>query len=81
MLRKTARFVSLIWVLVWAGTVLAWTSVDVGTPAPGNATFDDVTSTWTIAGNGNDIWNNSDNFHFVHRYLVGDGALSARVVA
>jgi hypothetical protein len=81
MLRKSTCIIWLVLVLVWGGTATAWTSVDVGAPTPGNAAVDEATGTWTITGNGHDIWDNSDNFHFVHKYLVGDGALSARVVA
>jgi hypothetical protein len=55
-----------------------WISEDVGDPAPGSAS--EIGGTWTISGNGNDIWGNSDNFHYVYLYLEGDGEMSARVV-
>jgi len=55
-----------------------WTSEDVGSPAPGSA--DESNGTWTITGNGHDIWNASDNFHYAYVPLEGDGEISARVV-
>ena len=81
MYRKTQCTICCVVVAVCSGVALGWTGVDVGTPAPGSAIFDEATGTWTVAGNGNDIWGNSDNFHFVFKYLVGDGSLAARVVA
>ena len=81
MYRKTQCTICGAVVAVCAGVALGWTSVDVGTPTPGSAIFDEATGTWTVAGNGNDIWGNSDNFHFVFKYMVGDGSLAARVVA
>ena len=35
--------------------------------------------TYTIEGWGSDIWGTSDEFHFVHRSLTGDGEIIARV--
>ena len=81
MYRKTVYLLPIAVVVAWCGSAMAWTSVDVGTPAPGSAVVDEATGTWTLEGNGHDIWDNSDNFHFVYKYLVGDGSISARVVA
>ncbi|MBN2129771.1 MAG: hypothetical protein JW741_09755 [Sedimentisphaerales bacterium] len=81
MYRITQCTICCVVVTVCSGVALGWTNVDVGAPTPGSALFEEATGTWTIAGNGNDIWGNSDNFHFVFKYLVGDGSITARVVA
>jgi len=57
----------------------AWKNTDVGTPTPGSASYDAATGTWTVTANGNDIWSTADNFHYVYRYLKGDGEIVARV--
>lgn len=38
-------------------------------------------SVHTIRASGNDIWNNSDQFHFTYRTLSGDGSLAAKVTS
>jgi hypothetical protein len=75
--------IALVLVLVLGGNVPAqvppgWVSADIGSPAPGNAS--ESGGTWEITGNGNDVWGNADNFHFVYQFLDGDGEISARVV-
>ncbi|MHC4744769.1 MAG: chitobiase/beta-hexosaminidase C-terminal domain-containing protein, partial [Planctomycetota bacterium] len=50
---------------------------DVGSPTPGSHSV--VDGVYTIQGNGNDIWGNSDNFYYVYAPLSGDGQLTARV--
>ena len=52
---------------------------DVGNPTPGSHSV--VDGVYTIEGNGNDIWNQSDNFHYVYAPLSGDGVLTARVTS
>jgi hypothetical protein len=71
----------LVFLLGMAGSASAWTNVDVGTPTPGSASYDEDTATWTVTGNGNDIWDNADNFHYVYKYLKGDGEIIARVAS
>ena len=57
-----------------------WSCVDIGTPAlAGGQSLSG--STWTIQGGGNDIWGNSDQFHFVSQSLAADGSVSARVIS
>lgn len=59
-----------------------WTSRDIGSPAgAGNAQYDAATQTWTIRGDGTGIRGQADQFQFVHKTLVGDGELVARVVS
>ncbi len=42
-------------------------SVDVGDVSiPGEATYDPESETWTVVGNGRDIWHDIDEFHFTH---------------
>jgi len=81
MYRTTSFTICCAVVTVCTGVALSWTNVDVGTPTPGSAGFDEATGMWTVAGNGHDIWDNSDDFHFVFKYLVADGSIAARVLA
>jgi hypothetical protein len=53
-------------------------SVDVGAPSmAGSATY--ASGTYTVLGEGVDIWGASDQFHFVYQAMTGDGAITARV--
>ncbi len=57
-----------------------WSCGDIGTPNPvGSQSFNG--KTWTIQGGGNDIWNASDQFHFVWQSLAADGSVSAHVLS
>ncbi len=56
-----------------------WSNQDVGSPTPGEA--DESGGVWTVTGNGNDIWGNSDNFHFVYVPFPGNGYIQARVTS
>ncbi|UCG48891.1 MAG: hypothetical protein JSU94_03735, partial [Phycisphaerales bacterium] len=82
MCRKLILF-SLIMVLAASGSAVAkvpgWWNEDVGSPTPGDATKSG--STYTITGNGHDIWDQSDNFHYLYKQLTGDGEIIARVVS
>ena len=55
-----------------------WASQDIGAPAlAGNAS---ATSTgFIVEAAGADIWESSDQFHFVYQTLTGDGEIVARV--
>jgi hypothetical protein len=56
-----------------------WADEDVGSVgAAGNATITDCN--WTIEGSGVDIWDYTDEFHYVYHSLSGDGQIVARVV-
>src|SRR5207237_4863582 len=37
--------------------------------------------TWTVSGSGSDIWNASDQFHYVWQTVSGDGSVSAQVIS
>jgi chitodextrinase len=55
-----------------------WLSQDIGNVGlAGSASYSG--GVFTINGSGTDIWNTSDEFHFVHRSLNGDGEIIARV--
>lgn len=53
---------------------------DIGPPSlPGSAAF--RLGSYTIAGNGNDIWDQKDQFHFVYQPITGDVDVSARIAS
>lgn len=53
---------------------------DVGAPLlAGSSSYSG--GTYTVAGSGSDIWNNSDQFQFLSRPMSGDGRLTAKVVS
>ena len=55
-----------------------WSDRDIGTTG-GSA--NEVGGTWTVSGDGADVWGSSDAFHFVYLPLSGDGEITARVVS
>jgi len=54
-----------------------WQSQDINTTG-GSA--DESGGTWTVTGDGADVWGSSDAFHFAYVPLSGDGMIVARVV-
>src|SRR5262249_51796588 len=53
---------------------------DIGAPALAwSATYSQ--GTYTIAGAGNDIWNQADQFNYVYQQITGDIDVSARVAS
>jgi hypothetical protein len=60
-----------------AGLPAGWQSQDINTSG-GSA--DESGGTWTVIGDGGDIWGSSDAFHFAYVPLSGDGMIIARVV-
>jgi regulation of enolase protein 1 (concanavalin A-like superfamily) len=57
-----------------------WANQDIGNPGyAGGATFS--SGTWTVAGSGTDVWDNSDQFQFVYQQLSGDGTVIAHVTS
>jgi len=68
--------------MVAAGTAYCWTSTDIGpVSVAGSAMYDPNTDEWTLQSDGLDIWGSSDAFHYVYKYLKGDGSLTARVIS
>nr|MBA3686567.1 hypothetical protein [Planctomycetota bacterium] len=58
----------------------AWTATTVGAlSAPGKATYSATTDTWTITGDGADIWGGVDAFQAASQPITGDVTVVARV--
>ena len=82
MCRKLVLFLSFALVLGLIGSAPAqlpagWQSQDIGTTG-GSAS--ESNGTWTVIGDGGDIWGASDAFHYAYVPLIGDGEISCRVV-
>ncbi len=57
-----------------------WKNQDIGIVySTGQAFFAD--GAYTLIASGNDIWNESDNFHFAYQEIKADGEIVARVVS
>ncbi|MDP8243411.1 MAG: hypothetical protein P9L94_04960 [Candidatus Hinthialibacter antarcticus] len=46
----------------------------------GSAEYDTESDTYTLAGAGNDIWANADNFHFLYTAVSGDFNIEAKII-
>jgi len=57
-----------------------WNSDDVGSPALAGYAYDS-SGVFTVVGEGSDIWNKSDEFHYVWRPMGGDGMIIARIAS
>lgn len=58
----------------------AWKNTDVGNvPVSGTACSNN--NEYTLTASGGDIWDYSDEFHYMYRSLNGDGEISVRVVS
>ncbi|MGO9113898.1 MAG: fibronectin type III domain-containing protein [Thermoguttaceae bacterium] len=57
-----------------------WTDVDIGSPTLAGSAYDS-NGTVIVNGSGNDIWNASDQFHFVYVPFTGNGTIIAQVVS
>ena len=63
-----------------SGLPAPWQQLDVGSVAvAGEASF--ASGLFTLKGSGADIWDASDNFHFVWQPLASDGEIIARVAS
>lgn len=57
-----------------------WNNSDIGNPTiSGNASY--ANGVFTIKGAGADIWNNSDQFHYIYQSLSGNGEIIAKINA
>ena len=56
-------------------------SQDISVPPGTTGSSAYSAGTYTVAGRGEDIWNNADHFQFVHVPMTGDGRLTAKVVS
>ncbi|UCG56239.1 MAG: LamG domain-containing protein [Phycisphaerales bacterium] len=60
---------------VWDGP---FTNADIGVPsAAGSYSFDGTT--YTVTGNGHDIWDDADDFQYAYRQISGDCQMTVRV--
>jgi regulation of enolase protein 1 (concanavalin A-like superfamily) len=55
-----------------------WTAKDIGSPAIAS-TVTYSAGTYTVNEAGVDIWNTSDQFHFIYQQIVGDADVRVRV--
>jgi len=63
---------------LWAGT---WTSADVGATDPAGSFMDNGDGTYTITGDGGDIWGAADGFHYAYQQVSGDAQITVRVTS
>jgi regulation of enolase protein 1 (concanavalin A-like superfamily) len=56
-----------------------WSDTDVGAADAGSATYDG--STFTVSGQGADIWGTTDAFNYAYRTMTGDATIIARVAS
>jgi hypothetical protein len=82
MSKKFICLISFVLLLGFADNASAWTGQTIGNDLPlGSHSYDSGTGTFTVTGDGHDIWDNDDDFYFVYMYLKGDGSITARVVS
>ena len=56
-----------------------WISADIGNPSPGSSYYVPGIQKLSVTANGNDIWNQSDNFHFVYQQHSGNCEIIVRL--
>ncbi len=57
-----------------------WSDLDIGSPAlAGSTEYDSPSDTYTIQGNGSDIWGTADQFNFASTTMTGNGSAIAYV--
>ena len=56
----------------------SWTGTDIGNTGVDGESCEE-NGVYTLKGAGANIWNASDQFHFMHRKLKGDGEISVRM--
>ncbi len=67
-------------ITVSSGTAIPapWTAADIGSPAPsGSSSYS--SGVFSVDVGGADIWNTSDQFHFIYQRIAGDVEIVARV--
>ena len=58
-----------------------WAQTDIGTVGiAGGSCFNDTTERYSLIASGTDIWGNTDQLHFMHKSMQGDGEITVRVV-
>jgi len=89
MCKKLVYLLSLLLVLALAGSAGAavpppFFNQDIGEDhggVEGSADYDSATGTLTVIGDGQDIWNDDDDFHYVYQTWTGDCEIIVRVTA
>lgn len=76
---------SFILVLTVAGNALAqlpagWSGQDIGLQGTAGAAFES-NGQWIVIGSGSETWYRSDVFYYVHKTMLGDCEITARVVS
>jgi hypothetical protein len=78
----TGTFDSLVLRTGSVGLPSGWTNADVGAvSAAGRASYHVANDRFTVDGSGADIWGTADEFHFVSRTVVGEGAEGFEITA
>jgi hypothetical protein len=55
---------------------------DIGSPSPtGSSSYNAGSDVYTVSGGGSDIWNASDQFHYLSKDLTGNASIIARVTS
>ncbi|HIJ54121.1 MAG TPA: hypothetical protein HPP66_13385, partial [Planctomycetes bacterium] len=62
------------------GSAIVETGQDIGTPSAAGS-YSVVNGVYTIEGDGEDIWGDTDDFYYVYTPLKGDGEIIAQVVS
>lgn len=76
---------------LWSGSVFIstpgyplpaiWTYGDIGAVGlAGDVCYDAVTNTYAVTGSGDDVWNTSDQFFYMHTPVTGNVEATCRVV-
>ena len=76
---------SFILVLTVAGNALAqlppgWSGQDIGVQGTAGAVFEE-NGQWIVIGSGSETWYRSDVFYYVHKTMLGDCEITARMNA
>jgi poly(3-hydroxybutyrate) depolymerase/regulation of enolase protein 1 (concanavalin A-like superfamily) len=58
-----------------------WSSVDLGSVSPAGSSYMTIDDISSIAGSGNGFAGDSDNGHFLHTEMTGDGEIAMRVAS
>lgn len=69
--------------LVGVASAQLWRSQDIGTPTAGGSVVVHADGSISVSGDGDDIWNAADSFHFAFVELHGDDdiEITARIVS
>jgi len=69
---------------VWSFSVSEWVDLEVGGSWGGGSSYDEPSDTWSVTGDGGDIWGTSDSFHYTYQMPVltrGDVTMTAKITS